>query len=543
VIGPVTPGDCVKFFSTTAIADAMTTCNTGGSGTPGGTNGSIQYNSAGAFGGFVASGDATINTTTGAVLVTKSNGVAFGTAAFANTGTSGGTIGLLNGANSWSATQTFTSVTLSSITGSTQCLQVNTSGVVSGFGGACAPSTFTAAGTGAVSRSVTSKLGDFLSVTDFGAVDDNSTDNTAKIQAAINQAQSLGRTLYFPITNNGVYLLNTAFNSSRVLNITAPLKMFCEPGVWLKPSGAITTAQSILYFTGTSAATELVQGKVIIDGCNIGDPAATVRTGNHAIVFDTTNSTTSLFVQPTVQNIKVTYSNINSHACFSSTAGCAIMVLNNSANTTGGTYGALFANSMLAGGVNFTLAGDSNALRDVFFPPDLTDANASNEGVYANLITGAGVLLLDNVNCQVLNGCLIVDNAASVEVKNPNFEQIGTNVENNNSMIDLGSSVIATTVGVGPVHIIGGNIASSDCTNHPFLITYNKVAGGFFDGLRLGANCATYPHAMMQVTSNAVGVGIGAGNTWFLNGAITTTTAQQYSAVAANAYKITTGTP
>ena len=89
----------------------------------------------------------------------------------------------------------------------------------------------------------------------------------------------------------------------------------------------------------------------------------------------------------------------------------------------------------------------------------------------------------------------------------------------------------------------GGNIASSDCTNHPFLITYNKVAGGFFDGLRLGANCATYPHAMMQVTSNAVGVGIGAGNTWFLNGSITTTAAQQYSAVAANAYKIATATP
>lgn len=34
---------------------------------PGGTNGQIQYNNAGAFGGFTANGDATINTTTGAV--------------------------------------------------------------------------------------------------------------------------------------------------------------------------------------------------------------------------------------------------------------------------------------------------------------------------------------------------------------------------------------------------------------------------------------------------------------------------------------------
>ena len=39
--------------------------------------------------------------------------------------------------NTWSATQTFNSVTLSSITGSTQCLQVNASGAVSGTGAVC----------------------------------------------------------------------------------------------------------------------------------------------------------------------------------------------------------------------------------------------------------------------------------------------------------------------------------------------------------------------------------------------------------------------
>ena len=50
----------------------------GGSGAPGGTSGQIQYNNAGAFGGFTASGDATINTGTGAVAVTKTGGVAFG---------------------------------------------------------------------------------------------------------------------------------------------------------------------------------------------------------------------------------------------------------------------------------------------------------------------------------------------------------------------------------------------------------------------------------------------------------------------------------
>lgn len=52
---------------------------------PGGTNGQVQYNHSGAFGGFTVSGDGTLNTSTGALTVTKSSGVAFGTAAFINT--------------------------------------------------------------------------------------------------------------------------------------------------------------------------------------------------------------------------------------------------------------------------------------------------------------------------------------------------------------------------------------------------------------------------------------------------------------------------
>jgi hypothetical protein len=78
VIGPITPGDCVKFNSTTVLADNGTTCNNGAAATPGGVNGSIQYNSGGNFGGFVMNGDCLTNTTTGVIICTKTNGVAFG---------------------------------------------------------------------------------------------------------------------------------------------------------------------------------------------------------------------------------------------------------------------------------------------------------------------------------------------------------------------------------------------------------------------------------------------------------------------------------
>lgn len=45
----------------------------GGGGTPGGSSGQVQYNNAGSFGGFTTSGDATINTATGAMTLTTVN--------------------------------------------------------------------------------------------------------------------------------------------------------------------------------------------------------------------------------------------------------------------------------------------------------------------------------------------------------------------------------------------------------------------------------------------------------------------------------------
>jgi hypothetical protein len=55
----------------------------GGGGSPGGTSGQVQYNNAGAFGGFTVSGDATLNTSTGA-LTLASSGATAGTYPIAN---------------------------------------------------------------------------------------------------------------------------------------------------------------------------------------------------------------------------------------------------------------------------------------------------------------------------------------------------------------------------------------------------------------------------------------------------------------------------
>jgi hypothetical protein len=64
---------------------SIQTVSSGSATLPGGTSGQIQYDNAGAFGGFTAGGDATINTSTGAVTVTSTNGTAFAASATTNT--------------------------------------------------------------------------------------------------------------------------------------------------------------------------------------------------------------------------------------------------------------------------------------------------------------------------------------------------------------------------------------------------------------------------------------------------------------------------
>lgn len=57
---------------------------------------------------------------------------------------------------------------------------------------------FIQSGTGAVARSVQSRLRDVVNVKDFGAVGDGVTNDTAAIQAAINFAQQIKAWIYFP---------------------------------------------------------------------------------------------------------------------------------------------------------------------------------------------------------------------------------------------------------------------------------------------------------------------------------------------------------
>jgi len=120
--------------------------------------------------------------------------------------------------------------------------------------------TYQGTGTGAVSRLLTSKVGDVVSVKDFGAVGNGTTDDTTVIQAAINSLTS-GGTLTFPpgnykcnsgltIAANDVILV---FEGGAKLSYTTPtLSLLTVTGLRCKLFNATIDAPAV--FDGTNSA-------------------------------------------------------------------------------------------------------------------------------------------------------------------------------------------------------------------------------------------------------------------------------------------------
>jgi hypothetical protein len=69
----------------TGSISAASGLGSGGATSPGGTSGQIEYNNAGAFGGFTVGGDGTLNTATGVLTITKTSNVSFAASATTDT--------------------------------------------------------------------------------------------------------------------------------------------------------------------------------------------------------------------------------------------------------------------------------------------------------------------------------------------------------------------------------------------------------------------------------------------------------------------------
>jgi len=109
---------------------------------------------------------------------------------------------------------------------------------------------FIQAGTGAVQRTVESKLQDVVSVKDFGAVGNGVADDTAAIQAAINA----NNTVLFP---NGTYVVTTLSGLSNS-------NWIANGNVVLQRKASSSTSDPIVRFSSKTNFT--IEGSIIFDG-------------------------------------------------------------------------------------------------------------------------------------------------------------------------------------------------------------------------------------------------------------------------------------
>lgn len=104
--------------------------------------------------------------------------------------------------------------------------------------------TFLQAGSGAITRTAQDKMRDVVSVKDFGAMCDGSTDDYVHIVAAINAAVSLGRSVLFPGSVAG------GCATTRTINIPAGMS-----GGALLGQSAYSSIKAITPFVGTKLIT------------------------------------------------------------------------------------------------------------------------------------------------------------------------------------------------------------------------------------------------------------------------------------------------
>ena len=144
--------------------------------------------------------------------------------------------------------------------------------------------TYTPSGVGAVARSTSSKLGDTVSVKDFGAVGDGMVDDTAAIQLAITAGAN--KTIYIPA---GTYVVTA-------LTVSSPCRLFGE-GVLKK-----TTASNTAFLT--IAANDVDVENLVLLGSSVDTTPATVAFLDTAIKLYGTNSVTP-YRRINLSNLKI----------------------------------------------------------------------------------------------------------------------------------------------------------------------------------------------------------------------------------------------
>jgi len=149
---------------------------------------------------------------------------------------------------------------------------------------------FLAAGAGATSRTLQNKLRDVISVKDFGATGDGSTDDTVALQAALTAG-----------TGKSVYVPAGTYNTSAALNIFANTTLYSDQGsgiINVLPTASAVTMNHGIVIYGNNVVIDGIR----INGTNEGTTTAGIITAVAKGIYADAAISGSVYLSPTITN-------------------------------------------------------------------------------------------------------------------------------------------------------------------------------------------------------------------------------------------------
>jgi hypothetical protein len=421
---------------------------------------------------------------------------------------------------------------------------------------------FIQAGTSAVATTAQTKMRETISVKDFGAVGDDAADDTTKIQAAINYANTVGGDVYFP---PGVYRITNGLTINNSGDVSARIKasLYGDSSASVLIRGMPGTYDMLTITGGTGAGAEshqVIRGLFFVKEdyvgfCVGGDNLAflsleDVCCYNGEYAFYATDVLSSVFYNCIFRQAKIgmraEYTNF-SYPNALTMVGCVIgnnqdagiwIVGGTNFNMFGGSvesngitgvsatkFGVLLNNSGVQGSVSGNFSGvyfeNNKGTADVWLANSAQPAAAS--------ISGCSFARVDSVN-YVTNNIYVETSGAgvtqSVSVAGCGFKYFNTYVPNSGRKYINSSS---TSGGVSTVAWSGCVFQSA--TETPTITNEIQLTGG--GGGFVTAVTGTAPVVSSGGTTPAISMAAASGS---VNGYLTSTDWNTFNGKASTAF-------
>lgn len=367
---------------------------------------------------------------------------------------------------------------------------------------------FTQAGSGAATRSAQSKMRDWVSVKDFGATGDGTTDDTAAIQAAVN---SLTRgTVWFPAGN---YRLTTNVNCKSNVNMQGEnARIFCT----------LSWASYGKFFNISGLSNVKVSGFIFdAGGTWTATPFANPYGGGNSVGF--TNNHVGIDINYPSTNITI------ANNTFTGLARGVLMTYSENIHIDNNTFTTMGVAGLACEGIKYATVSN-NIIRGVF--GNITDAGDTStaSSQYAD-----GVYFLDCLDCAVTGNT--IENIIRIGVVlegqgsaiTDNIAIVGNTFRNMNSCrgLQLNTAVWSEVNHVGYGCTVSGNVmdntgAAAGTNPQRAIEGYRlNITGNYITGWDTGINGVEFTAIGNTIRSSTSKFGAAIGVTYQQSGMTT----------------------